>query len=54
MLKGLNQFRGREWVSPQGGKKYFNSIQGWRIEKLAAEVQAPSPMPAAQACSQQT
>jgi hypothetical protein len=41
--------RGREWVSPQGETKYFNSIQGWRIEKLAAEGQAPSaPMPAAQ------
>lgn len=27
--------RGREWVNPQGETKYFNSIQGWRIEKLA-------------------
>ncbi|GGD52332.1 DUF3127 domain-containing protein [Muriicola marianensis] len=26
--------RGREWVNPQGETKYFNSIQGWRIEKL--------------------
>ena len=25
--------RGREWVNPQGEAKYFNSIQGWRIEK---------------------
>lgn len=25
--------RGREWVNPQGETKYFNSIQGWRIEK---------------------
>lgn len=42
--------RGREWVNPQGEAKYFNSIQGWRIEKLANEAQAPSaPMPAAQA-----
>jgi uncharacterized protein Veg len=24
--------RGREWVSPQGETKYFNTIQGWRIE----------------------
>lgn len=24
--------RGREWTSPQGETKYFNSIQGWRIE----------------------
>jgi translation initiation factor IF-3 len=24
--------RGREWVSPQGETKYFNQIQGWKIE----------------------
>ena len=24
--------RGREWVSQAGETKYFNSIQGWRIE----------------------
>jgi len=30
---GIN-LRGREWVSPQGEKKYFNSIQGWRVESL--------------------
>lgn len=29
---GIN-LRGREWTSPQGEVKYFNSIQGWRIEK---------------------
>ena len=29
--------RGREWVNPQGETKYFNSIQGWRIEKLGSE-----------------
>ncbi|MVO10762.1 DUF3127 domain-containing protein [Flavobacterium sp. TP390] len=44
--------RGREWVNPQGETKYFNSIQGWRIEKLQAEApvtgQMP-PMPAADA-----
>jgi len=28
--------RGREWTNPQGEVKYFNSIQGWRIENLAA------------------
>lgn len=27
--------RGREWVNPQGETKYFNDIQGWRVEKLA-------------------
>ncbi|MEM7380106.1 MAG: DUF3127 domain-containing protein [Bacteroidota bacterium] len=26
--------RGREWTNPQGEVKYFNSIQGWRIEKV--------------------
>jgi translation initiation factor IF-3 len=41
--------RGREWVSPQGETKFFNSLQGWRVEKVAADGapnQAP-PMPAA-------
>ena len=33
---GVN-LRGREWVNPQGETKYFNSIQGWRIESLATE-----------------
>ncbi|WP_222981983.1 DUF3127 domain-containing protein [Flagellimonas meishanensis] len=28
--------RGREWVNPQGETKYFNSIQGWRIENIEA------------------
>lgn len=32
---GIN-IRGREWTSPQGETKYFNSITGWRIEKVAA------------------
>jgi len=48
--------RGREWINPQGEAKYFNSIQGWRIEKVQAEApavpqytqQTPPPMPAAQ------
>ncbi len=25
--------RGREWINPEGEAKYFNAIQGWRIEK---------------------
>jgi hypothetical protein len=32
--------RGREWINPEGVAKYFNSIQGWRIEVLQAA--APS------------
>lgn len=31
--------RGREWVNPQGETKYFNSIQGWRIEKQETQQQ---------------
>lgn len=26
--------RGREWINSEGVIKYFNSIQGWRIEKI--------------------
>ena len=46
---GIN-LRGREWINPQGESKYFNSIQGWRIENLqqAAPVNA-APVPPAQA-----
>lgn len=40
--------RGREWVNPQGETKYFNSIQGWRIENLAtAQGNAPGMPPVA-------
>ena len=42
---------GREWVNPQGETKYFNSIKGWRIEKLQSEAPAAGmpPMPAVEA-----
>lgn len=36
--------RGREWVNPQGETKYFNSIQGWRIEGLSQSEGMP-PVP---------
>ena len=35
--------RGREWVNPQGETKYFNSIQGWRIENLEQAVSGDMP-----------
>jgi len=35
--------RGREWESPDQGIKYFNSIQGWRIESLDDQVMDSSP-----------
>lgn len=43
--------RGREWVNPQGETKYFNSIQGWRIENLQQEAPAGGmpPVPPADA-----
>ncbi len=36
---------GREWVNPQGETKYFNSIKGWRIEKIQAEAPAAAQIP---------
>ena len=35
--------RGREWTNPQGEVKYFNSIQGWRIEGVQANAPAGAP-----------
>lgn len=29
--------RGREWTNPEGVMRYFNSIVGWRLEKLKDE-----------------
>ena len=35
--------RGREWTSPSGEVKYFNTIEGWRINKVGdAPAQAPA------------
>ena len=51
MVKISINLRGREWVSPQGETKYFNSIQGWRIENLqqdATDEDMP-PIPPAEA-----
>ncbi len=35
--------RGREWTNPQGETKYFNSIQGWRIEAMEQEAASGIP-----------
>ena len=35
--------RGREWINPEGVAKYFNSVQGWRIEAIQAA--APQDLP---------
>jgi hypothetical protein len=42
---GIN-LRGREWVNPQGETKYFNSLQGWKIDKTESVQQMP-PIPVA-------
>ena len=38
---GIN-LRGREWTNPQGEVKYFNSIQGWRIQAIQSASTADS------------
>ena len=37
--------RGREWTNPQGEVKYFNSIQGWRIEANTDAIPEPTNEP---------
>ena len=37
---GIN-IRGREWVSPQGETKYFNSIIAWRITHKETPTYSP-------------
>lgn len=45
MVKVSINLRGREWVNPQGETKYFNSIQGWRVESLQPEANADNMPP---------
>ena len=40
--------RGREWINPEGVAKYFNAIQGWRIEKESAEEASSNKEPLAE------
>lgn len=35
--------RGREWTSPQGEIKYFNSIEAWRIEPASGQATSAAP-----------
>ena len=35
--------RGREWINPKGEAKYFNSLVGWRIEKVETAPNVPLP-----------
>ena len=55
LLDGLNidqkvkvsiNLRGREWQNPETKEiKYFNSIQGWRIENMQPETSAEENLP---------
>lgn len=44
-VKVAINLRGREWINPQGEAKYFNSIQGWRIENLSQAAGSGSNLP---------
>lgn len=46
---GIN-IRGREWTNPEGQVKYFNSITGWRLEKISET--SPEPAQATSAAPQ--
>ncbi len=49
MLEVEFNLRGREWTSPQGETKYFNSLDAWRItpvqQNQGFNAPAPSPPP---------
>lgn len=47
---GIN-IRGREWASPQGETKYFNSIVGWSIYDLN-QTEPTQPKPATEPAPQ--
>lgn len=34
--------RGREWTSPQGEVKYFNTLDAWRIDKMNSNNAMPN------------
>ena len=61
-VKVYINIRGREWTNPQGETKYFNTIEGWKIEVIqttnvayqqpAAQAPAPPPQRAPQQVQQ--
>ena len=42
LVKVSINLRGREWTSPEGVVKYFNSIQGWKVENLSPTEMEPA------------
>lgn len=53
-VKVAINIRGREWTSPQGEVKYFNSITGWKVEKLDSSSEVNEPVAAKPSESQST
>lgn len=58
-VKVYVNIRGREWTSPQGEIKYFNTIEGWKIELVQTTnvanqqpVQQATPAPSPQRAPQ--
>jgi len=33
--------KGREWTNPQGEVKYFNTIEGWKVQTVGQVAQQP-------------
>ena len=51
-VKVYINIKGREWTNPQGETKYFNTIEGWKIEVIQTTnvaYQQPVQQPVAQA-----
>jgi hypothetical protein len=46
-IKVSFNLRGREWTSPQGDVKYFNTIDAWRIERVQNQKATTTSSPAA-------
>lgn len=44
-VKVFFDLRGREWQSPQGELKYFNSLNAWKVDKAESEPQAIASAP---------
>lgn len=40
-IKVSINLRGREWKSPQGETKYFNTLEAWRVEKAVTNGAQP-------------
>lgn len=36
--------RGREWTSPAGETKYFNTLEAWKIERIGTQLPPAQPL----------